>query len=93
VIALNFEASCQQIIGLESEILWEAHSTPTCHCRLVVNFGININSRICFADFRKPRFQKKMPKKNSEKILKLLRETFFSKFFSRPAALVLKEEI
>jgi hypothetical protein len=26
---LNFDASCQQILGLESEILWEAHSTPT----------------------------------------------------------------
>jgi hypothetical protein len=28
-IELNFDASCQQIIGLESEILWEARSTPT----------------------------------------------------------------
>jgi hypothetical protein len=26
---LNFDASCQQILGLESEILWEARSTPT----------------------------------------------------------------
>jgi hypothetical protein len=25
----NFDASCQQILGLESEILWEAGSTPT----------------------------------------------------------------
>jgi hypothetical protein len=24
-IELNFDASCQQIIGLESEILWEAY--------------------------------------------------------------------
>jgi hypothetical protein len=28
-IELNFEASCQQILSLESEILWEARSTPT----------------------------------------------------------------
>jgi hypothetical protein len=28
-IELNFVASCQQILGLESEILWEARSTPT----------------------------------------------------------------
>jgi hypothetical protein len=28
-IELNFDASCQQILGLESEILWEARSTPT----------------------------------------------------------------
>jgi hypothetical protein len=28
-IELNFDASCQQILGLESEILWEACSTPT----------------------------------------------------------------
>jgi hypothetical protein len=28
-IELNFEASCQQILGLESEILWESRSTPT----------------------------------------------------------------
>jgi hypothetical protein len=28
-IELNFDASCQQIIGLESKILWEARSTPT----------------------------------------------------------------
>jgi hypothetical protein len=27
-IELNLDASCQQIIGLESEILWEARSTP-----------------------------------------------------------------
>jgi hypothetical protein len=26
---LKFDASCQQIIGLESEILWEGRSTPT----------------------------------------------------------------
>jgi hypothetical protein len=25
----NFDASCQQILGLESEILWEARSMPT----------------------------------------------------------------
>jgi hypothetical protein len=28
-IELNFDASCQQILGLESEILWEPRSTPT----------------------------------------------------------------
>jgi hypothetical protein len=28
-IELNFDTSCQQILGLESEILWEARSTPT----------------------------------------------------------------
>jgi hypothetical protein len=28
-IELNFDASCQQILGLVSEILWEARSTPT----------------------------------------------------------------
>jgi hypothetical protein len=28
-IELNFDASCQQILGLELEILWEARSTPT----------------------------------------------------------------
>jgi hypothetical protein len=28
-IELNFDASCQQIFGLESEILWEARSTTT----------------------------------------------------------------
>jgi hypothetical protein len=28
-IELNFDASRQQIIGLDSEILWEAGSTPT----------------------------------------------------------------
>jgi hypothetical protein len=28
-IEQNFDASCQQILGLESEILWEARSTPT----------------------------------------------------------------
>jgi hypothetical protein len=28
-IELNFDASCQQILGLESEILWQARSTPT----------------------------------------------------------------
>jgi hypothetical protein len=28
-IELNFDASCQQIVGLESEILCEARSTPT----------------------------------------------------------------
>jgi hypothetical protein len=28
-IELNFDTSCQQILGLESEILWEALSTPT----------------------------------------------------------------
>jgi hypothetical protein len=28
-IELNFDALCQQIFGLESEILWEARSTPT----------------------------------------------------------------
>jgi hypothetical protein len=28
-IELNFDASCQQILGLESESLWEARSTPT----------------------------------------------------------------
>jgi hypothetical protein len=28
-IELNFDASCQQILGLESEILWEAGSTTT----------------------------------------------------------------
>jgi hypothetical protein len=28
-IELHFDASCQQIIGFESEILWEASSTPT----------------------------------------------------------------
>jgi hypothetical protein len=28
-IELNFDASCQQILGLESKILWEARSTPT----------------------------------------------------------------
>jgi hypothetical protein len=28
-IELNFETSCQQILALESEILWEARSTPT----------------------------------------------------------------
>jgi hypothetical protein len=28
-IELNFDASCQQILSLESEILWEACSTPT----------------------------------------------------------------
>jgi hypothetical protein len=28
-IELNFDASCQQILGLGSEILWEARSTPT----------------------------------------------------------------
>jgi hypothetical protein len=28
-IELNFDTSCQQILGLESEILWEACSTPT----------------------------------------------------------------
>jgi hypothetical protein len=27
-IELNFDASCQQILGLESEILWEARSMP-----------------------------------------------------------------
>jgi hypothetical protein len=27
-IELNFDASCQQILGLESKILWEARSTP-----------------------------------------------------------------
>jgi hypothetical protein len=30
-IQLNFDASCQQIIGLESEILWEALSFLTNH--------------------------------------------------------------
>jgi hypothetical protein len=25
---LNFDASCQKNLGLESEILWEARSTP-----------------------------------------------------------------
>jgi hypothetical protein len=28
-IELNFDSSSQQILGLESEILWEARSTPT----------------------------------------------------------------
>jgi hypothetical protein len=28
-IELNFDTSCQQIKGLELEILWEARSTPT----------------------------------------------------------------
>jgi hypothetical protein len=28
-IELNFDASFQQILVLESEILWEARSTPT----------------------------------------------------------------
>jgi hypothetical protein len=28
-IELNFDASCQQILGLELEILCEARSTPT----------------------------------------------------------------
>jgi hypothetical protein len=28
-IELNFDASCQQILGLELEIMWEARSTPT----------------------------------------------------------------
>jgi hypothetical protein len=28
-IELNFDASCQQILGLESEILLEARSSPT----------------------------------------------------------------
>jgi hypothetical protein len=28
-IKLNVDASCQQILGLELEILWEARSTPT----------------------------------------------------------------
>jgi hypothetical protein len=28
-IAPNFDASCQQILGLESEMLWEARITPT----------------------------------------------------------------
>jgi hypothetical protein len=28
-IELNIDASCQQILGSESEILWEAYSTPT----------------------------------------------------------------
>jgi hypothetical protein len=28
-IELNFDASCQQILGLESEILWQARSMPT----------------------------------------------------------------
>jgi hypothetical protein len=28
-IELNLDASLQQILGLESEILWEARSTPT----------------------------------------------------------------
>jgi hypothetical protein len=25
----HFDASCQQFLGLESEILWKARSTPT----------------------------------------------------------------
>jgi hypothetical protein len=29
VIELNFDASCQRILGLESEIVWEARSKPT----------------------------------------------------------------
>jgi hypothetical protein len=33
-IELNFEASCQLILGLESEILWEARRTPTLTCFL-----------------------------------------------------------
>jgi hypothetical protein len=28
-IDLNFDASCQQILGLESKILWEAGRSPT----------------------------------------------------------------
>jgi hypothetical protein len=28
-IELNFDASCQQILGLESEILWEARSSSS----------------------------------------------------------------
>jgi hypothetical protein len=28
-IELNFDASCQQILGLKSEILWEDRSKPT----------------------------------------------------------------
>jgi hypothetical protein len=28
-IELNLDASCQQSLGLESEVLWEARSTPT----------------------------------------------------------------
>jgi hypothetical protein len=34
-IELNFDASCQQVLGLESEILWEARSTPTLDPQIV----------------------------------------------------------
>jgi hypothetical protein len=34
-IELYFEASCQQIIGLESKILWEARSLPTLGPRIL----------------------------------------------------------
>jgi hypothetical protein len=43
-IELNFDASCQQVRGLESEILWEARSTPT----LVVHLFLRKNVFISF---------------------------------------------
>jgi hypothetical protein len=59
-IELNFDASCQQILGLESEILCKPRSTPTLG-PVFVNLGPHHlpPKQILFPMFAKLNFQKK----------------------------------
>jgi hypothetical protein len=57
-IELNFEAACQQILGLESEILWEARCTPTIKLTcFVTTYGIFVLQASTTAP-RRPVFKK-----------------------------------
>jgi hypothetical protein len=50
-IELNFDTSCQQILGLESEILWEARSAPTLEFLHILCIGGIF--KICFCCYVK----------------------------------------
>jgi hypothetical protein len=53
-IELNFDPSCQQILGLESEILWEASSTPTLTTILLTTIPLHPNVQSALDEATEP---------------------------------------